>query len=132
MKWFVANIEKLTVENNSFRKVLYTAKHSQLVLMSLLPKEEIGTEHHTDHDQFFRVESGQWACIIDGTEYNLTANTAIIVPAGAEHNIINTSATEQLKLYTIYSPADHKDGIEYIKKQDAIDNDKPFDGVTSE
>lgn len=132
MKGFVANIEEVTLNNNSFRKVLYTTQHSQLVLMSLLPEEEIGMERHVDHDQFFRVESGNGKCIIDGNEYVLQDNTAIVVPAGAEHNIINTSTTEQLKLYTIYSPADHKDGIEYAKRQDAIDNDQPFDGVTTE
>lgn len=132
MKGFAANIEKNTLENNSFRKVLYTTKHSQLVLMSLLPQEEIGMEVHAENDQFFRFESGQGKCIIDGNEYEVGPSFAIVVPAGSQHNVINTSATEKLKFYTIYSPADHKDGIEHITKQDALANDLPFDGTTTE
>ena len=116
MKGFNANIEKATLENNNFRKVLYTAKHSQLVLMSLLPNEEIGMEVHKDNDQFFRFEQGQGKCVIDGNEYQVTDGSAIIVPAGAEHNVINTSETEELKLYTIYSPAHHRDGVVRMTK----------------
>ena len=111
MKGFNANIEKETLENKNFRKVLYTAKHSQLVLMSLKPNEEIGMETHPDNDQFFRFEKGQGKCIIDGNEYVLGDGSVMIVPAGAQHNIINTSSADDLKLYTIYSPAHHKDGI---------------------
>ena len=111
MKGFSINIEDATLENNNFRKVLYTSKHSQLVLMSLKPLEDIGMEVHEENDQFFRFESGQGKCIIDGNEYELADGVAVVVPAGAEHNIINTSETEELKLYTIYSPAHHKDGI---------------------
>src|ERR1035437_4132413 len=111
MKGFNANIEKDTIENTNFRKVLYTGKHSQLVLMSLKPMEEIGMEVHPDNDQFFRFEKGMGKCIIDGNEYEVKDGSAIIVPAGAEHNVINTSGTEDLKLYTIYSPAHHKDGV---------------------
>ncbi|MFZ5559236.1 MAG: cupin domain-containing protein, partial [Patescibacteria group bacterium] len=111
MKGYTTNIEKDTLENENFRKVLYTAKHSQLVLMSLRPKEEIGMEVHPDNDQFFRFEKGQGKCIIDGNEYELRDGVAIVVPAGAQHNVINISDTEELKLYTIYSPAHHKDGI---------------------
>jgi mannose-6-phosphate isomerase-like protein (cupin superfamily) len=99
MKGFNANIEKDTLENKNFRKVLYTAKHCQLVLMCLKPKEEIGAEVHKDNDQFFRVEQGQGKCVIDGNEYGIADGSAIIVPAGAEHNVINTSETEDLKLY---------------------------------
>ncbi len=101
MKGFSSDIEKSTLENEKFRKVLYTGKHSQLVLMCLNPKEEIGMEVHTENDQFFRFEKGQGKCIIDGNEYELKDGSAIVVPAGARHNIINTSATEKLKLYTM-------------------------------
>ncbi|MFH1392982.1 MAG: cupin domain-containing protein [Patescibacteria group bacterium] len=132
MKGFNANIEKETLENNNFRKVLYTGKHSQLVLMSLKPNEEIGMEVHTDNDQFFRFEKGQGKCVIDGNEYNVENGSAIIVPAGAQHNIINTSGEEDLKLYTIYSPAHHKDGIVRATKEEAEANGPEFDGVTTE
>ena len=132
MKGYATNIEKDTLENNNFRKVLYTGKHSQLVLMSLAPKEEIGTEVHETNDQFFRFEKGQGKCIIDGNEYKLGDGVAIVVPAGAQHNIINTSDTEELKLYTIYSPAHHKDGIVRATKEEAEGNEAEFDGVTTE
>lgn len=134
MKGFNANIEKETLENNNFRKVLYTGKHSQLVLMSLKPNEEIGMEVHKDNDQFFRFEKGQGKCIIDGNFYELGDGSVIIVPAGAEHNIINTSGLEDLKLYTIYSPAHHKDGIVRATKEEAEkkENDEEFDGITTE
>ncbi len=132
MKGFVKNIEKETLENKNFRKVLYTAKHSQLVLMSLQPGEEIGTEVHLDNDQFFRFEKGRGKCIIDGNEYELKDGTAIVVPAGAQHNIINVSNTEELKLYTIYSPAHHKDGIVCATKEEAVANEAEFDGKTTE
>lgn len=132
MKGFSINIEKKTIENNNFRKVLYTGKHSQLVLMSLKPKEEIGMEVHTDNDQFFRFEKGQGKCIIDGNEYELRDGVAIVVPSGAQHNIINTSDTEDLKLYTIYSPAHHKDGIVRATKAEAEADGPEFDGTTTE
>jgi mannose-6-phosphate isomerase-like protein (cupin superfamily) len=132
MKGFNANIEKDTLENDNFRKVLYSSKHSQLVLMSLKPSEDIGMEIHADNDQFFRFEKGQGKCIIDGNEYLLEDGSAIVVPAGAEHNIINTSETEDLKLYTIYSPAHHKDGIVRKTKEEAEANEEDFDGVTTE
>jgi mannose-6-phosphate isomerase-like protein (cupin superfamily) len=132
MKGFVANIEKATKENGNFRKVLYSAKHSQLVLMALKPGEDIGMEVHPDNDQFFRFEAGKGKCIIDGNEYELRDGVAVIVPAGAEHNIINTSETEELKLYTIYSPAHHKDGIVRRTKQEAVANEAEFDGLTTE
>jgi mannose-6-phosphate isomerase-like protein (cupin superfamily) len=132
MHGFNANIEKDTVENSNFRKVLYTGKHSQLVLMSLKPKEEIGMEVHPDNDQFFRIEKGQGTCIIDGNEYALRDGSAIVVPAGAEHNVINTSDTEDFKLYTIYAPAHHKDGIVRTTKADAVAHEAEFDGKTTE
>ena len=132
MHGFTINIEKDTLANNNFRKVLYTGKHSQLVLMSLKPKEEIGLETHTDNDQFFRFEGGQGKCIIDGNEYPLTDGVAVVVPAGAQHNIINTSETEDLKLYTIYSPAHHKDAVVRLTKQEAEADGPEFDGVTTE
>ncbi|MFA5155125.1 MAG: cupin domain-containing protein [Patescibacteria group bacterium] len=132
MKGFNTNIEKATLENNYFRKVLYSGKHSQLVLMSLKPNEEIGLEIHSENDQFFRFEQGQGKCLIDGNEYLVEDGSAIIVPAGAEHNIINISETEELKLYTIYSPAHHKDQIVRLTKEEAETNDEEFDGKTTE
>ncbi len=132
MKGFNANIEKETLENNNFRKVLYTAKHCQLVLMSLLPKEEIGMEVHTDNDQFFRFEKGQGEVIIDGNKYEVGDGSAIIVPSGSQHNVINTSDTEPLKLYTIYSPAHHQDGVVRLTKAEAEANGPEFDGKTTE
>lgn len=132
MKGFNANIEKDTLENNNFRKVLYTAKHSQLVLMSLRPKEEIGVEIHPDNDQFFRIEKGRGKCVIDGNEYELGDGAAVVVPAGVRHNVINISETDDLKLYTIYSPAHHKDGIVRLTKEEAEANEAPFDGITTE
>jgi len=132
MKGFNANIEKDTLENKNFRQVLYTGKHSQLVLMSLLPKEEIGMETHPDNDQFFRFEKGKGKCLIDGNEYALKDGSAIVVPAGAQHNIINVSATEELKLYTIYSPAHHQDRVVRTTKAEAEANKAEFDGKTTE
>ncbi|MEK7104923.1 MAG: cupin domain-containing protein [Patescibacteria group bacterium] len=132
MKGYNANIEKETLENTNFRKVLYTGKHSQLVLMSLKSNEEIGMEVHTDNDQFFRFEKGEGKCIIDGNSYNLSDGSVILVPAGAEHNVINTSSSEDLKLYTIYSPAHHQDGVVRVTKAEAEANGPEFDGVTTE
>ena len=132
MKGYAINIEQETLANTNFRKVLYTGKHSQLVLMSLLPNEEIGLESHPDNDQFFRFEKGQDKCFIDDNEYLVSDGFAIIVPAGAQHNVINMSNTEDLKLYTIYSPADHLDGIVRATKAEAEANDPEFDGVTTE
>jgi len=132
MRGFIINIEKETRENENFRKVLYTAKNSQLVLMSLRPKEEIGMEVHPDNDQFLRFEKGQGKCVIDGNEYEVKDGTAIVVPAGSQHNVINVSDSEELKLYTIYSPAHHKDGIVRATKQEAEANEAEFDGQTTE
>ena len=131
MKGFKTNIEKETLENKNFRKVLYTAKHSQLVLMSLKPHEEIGMEVHQGNDQFFRFEKGQGRCVIDGNFYDIGDGSVIIVPSGAQHNIINTSDSEDLKLYTIYSPAHHKDGIMRATKEEAEKDAPEFDGKTT-
>jgi mannose-6-phosphate isomerase-like protein (cupin superfamily) len=132
MKGFSQNIEKETLANNSFRKVLYTAKHSQLVLMSLKPLEEIGMEVHEDNDQFFRFEKGEGKVIIDDNVHTVGDGVAVVVPSGARHNVVNTSSTEELKLYTIYSPAHHKDGIERAMKAEAEADGPEFDGVTTE
>ncbi len=132
MKGFSDNIEKATLANKDYRRVLYTGKHSQLVLMSLQPGEEIGMEVHEDNDQFFRFEKGQGKCLIDGNEYALADGSAIVVPAGAQHNIINTSATDELKLYTIYSPAHHQNGVVRATKAEAEANSPEFDGQTTE
>ena len=132
MKGYADNIEKLTIANTDFRRVVYTGPHSQLVLMSLRPGEEIGSEVHPDNDQFFRIEKGEGKCLINGHEYALSDGTAIVVPAGAEHNVINTSPNEDLKLYTIYSPAHHKDAIVRATKEEALSNEAEFDGVTTE
>ena len=132
MKGFFKDIEKETKENLDFRKVLYTSKHSQLVLMNLKPNEEIGEEVHESNDQFFRFESGEGEVIIDGNIYNVKDGSAIVVPAGAKHNVINKSYEKDLKLYTIYSPAHHKDGIIRKTKKEAESNEEEFDGKTSE
>lgn len=132
MKGFSANIEQQTLNNSNFRQVLYTGKHSQLVLMSLKPKEDIGLEVHSENDQFFRFEAGTGRVLIDGNNYEVSDGSAIVVPAGAEHNVINTSDTDDLKLYTIYSPAHHKDGIIRPTKADAEANEEEFDGITTD
>ncbi|HPN67626.1 MAG TPA: cupin domain-containing protein [bacterium] len=132
MKGFNANIEQETLSNENFRKVLYTGKHSQLVLMSLKPGEEIGMEIHAENDQFFRFEKGNGKVLIDGNEYTVSDGSAIVVPAGAEHNVINVSESEDLKLYTIYSPAHHKDGVVRLTKAEAMADGPEFDGVTTE
>jgi len=118
MSGFVTNIEEKTLENENFRKVIYTAEHGQIVLMNLLPKEEIGEEvHHVD--QFFRVEKGEGKVIIDGEESWIKDGSAILVPAGSKHNVINTSGDKPMKLYTIYMPPQHKDGTVHKTKAEA-------------
>ncbi len=131
-KGYKENIEKLTIENNNFRKVLYTGTNIQLVLMSLKPNEEIGSEVHNENDQFFRVEKGTGKVQINETEYEITDGDAIVVPMGSQHNIINTSSEDDLKLYTIYAPSHHKDGIVRETKKEAEENGADFDGVTTE
>jgi len=132
MKGYKVCIERATLDNNSFRKVLYTSKHSQLVLMTLRPGEDIGMEVHPNNDQFFRFEEGQGECVIDGNVYAVEGGDAVVIPAGAEHNVINTSSKDALKMYTIYSPAHHKDGIVRMTKADAMAREAEFDGQTSE
>jgi mannose-6-phosphate isomerase-like protein (cupin superfamily) len=129
---FHQDIEQQTIDNTDFRRVLYTGQHSQLVLMSISPGQDIGAEVHTDNDQFLRIESGEGTCVINDTQYQLADGSAIVVPAGAKHNVINTSETESLKLYTIYSPPHHKDGIVRVTKAEAEANEEDFDGVTTE
>lgn len=124
MTGYILNIEEKTLQNENFREVLYTAQHSQLVLMSLLPNEEIGMEIHEIVDQFIRVEKGDAKAVLNGEEFVLSDGSAIVVPAGVEHNIINTSAENKLKLYTIYSPAHHKDKTVHKTKQDALVDEK--------
>ena len=131
-KGYKTNIEKDSLENENFRKVLYTSKYSQLVLMSLLPKEEIGMEVHEDHDQFFRFEKGEGMVYIDGNQYVVGDGDAAIVPAGSQHNVVNTSDTEKLKLYTIYSPAEHMDAVVRATKAEAEATPEHFDGKTTE
>jgi mannose-6-phosphate isomerase-like protein (cupin superfamily) len=131
MKGFSTNIEDAAKENENFRKVLYTGKFSQLVVMSLKPGEEIGAEVHETHDQFFRFEKGEGKVVIDGNEYAVEDDFAVIVPAGANHNVINTGG-EDLKLYTIYSPAEHREGVVHATKEEAAADDEHFDGVTTE
>lgn len=132
MKGFTDDIENLTLQNSNFRKVLYTAKHSQLVLMSLKPGEEIGEEVHKDGDQFFRIEKGEGRVVIDGISHEIKNRSAVVVPAGAKHNVINTSQTEDLKLYTIYSPPHHKDGTVHVTRAEALADSEHFDGTTTE
>lgn len=131
-KGYVTNIEKDSIENDNFRKVLYTSTHSQLVLMSLLPGEDIGAEIH-ELDQFLRVEKGEGKAVLNDIEYPIADGSAIVVPAGVKHNIINTSEVP-MKLYTVYSPAEHKDGVIRKTKADAeaMENAEHFDGVTTE
>jgi len=116
---FVTNIENDALDNNNFRKVIYTSKYGQVVVMSLLPNEEIGMEVHETTDQFFRIDSGEGKVIIDGEEAVISDGYAAVVPAGSQHNVINTSAVKPLKLYTIYMPPHHKDGIIHVTKADA-------------
>jgi mannose-6-phosphate isomerase-like protein (cupin superfamily) len=119
MKGYVGDIEEATLDNDYFRKVIYTGKYGQLVVMNLLPNQEIGMEVHKNTDQFFRVDSGEGKVFIDGDEYRISDGYAVIVPAGAEHNVINTS-DRPLKLYTIYMPPHHRDGTIHKTKEDAI------------
>ena len=132
MKGYVVKLEKETKKNSDFRRVLYTGKHSQLVLMSIEPGEEIGEEVHDGIDQFFRFEGGEGKVIIDGVEHRIKDGNGVIVPAGARHNVVNTSKRAKLRLYTIYSPAEHQDGVVRHTKKEAITNEEHFDGRTTE
>jgi mannose-6-phosphate isomerase-like protein (cupin superfamily) len=131
MKGFVEDIEELTKANGDFRRVIYTGKHLQLVLMALDAGEEIGEEVHEDHDQFFRVEKGKGEVWIDDVRTKIKADDAIVVPAGARHNVVN-SGDKPLKLYTIYGPPEHRDGVVHKTKAIAQAGEEHFDGATSE
>ncbi len=120
MSGYIGNIEEKTINNDYFREVIFTGKYCQLVVMCLKPGEEIGSEVHKNVDQFFRVEKGRGKVIIDGKENLVINGDAIIVPAGSEHNVINLSSSADLKLYTIYSPPQHKDGVIHKTKKDAM------------
>lgn len=124
MAGYLINIEKKSLENNFFREVLFTGPHSQLVVMSLAPGEEIGLETHTDIDQFIRVEAGKGKAILDGEEHDLEDGSAVVIPAGTEHNIVNSSRREPLKLYTVYSPPEHPDGTVHRNKAEALAYEK--------
>ena len=130
MKGYVQNIEAIATSNDDFRRVLYTARNCQLVVMALKPQEEIGAEVHK-LDQFFRVEQGRGEAVLDGVRTAIQAGSAVVVPAGARHNIINTG-TEPLKLYTIYAPPNHRDGVVHHTRADAEADTEHFDGKTSE
>jgi mannose-6-phosphate isomerase-like protein (cupin superfamily) len=130
MKGFVQDIESLAIKNSEFRKVLYTAKHCQLVVMALEPREEIGAEIHK-LDQFFRVEEGSGEAVLDGVRTAIRAGFAVVVPAGAKHNIINTGSVP-LKLYTLYAPPNHRDGVVHHTRADAEADNEHFDGKTTE
>ena len=131
MKGFVINIETAAKENSNFRKVLYTAKNSQLVVMSLKPQEEIGEETHT-LDQFIRIEQGEGKAILDDQEHKIEDGSAVVIPAGAKHNIVNLSQEKEMKLYTIYSPPNHRDGVIHKTKEEAEADEEHFDGKTTE
>lgn len=131
MKGFVADIEELAEENSDFRRVLYTGTNLQLVLMAIQPGEDIGEETHEDRDQFFRVEDGKGEVWIDGHRSTIKSDDAIVVPAGARHNIVNTGE-KPLRLYTLYAPPEHRDGTVHKTKADADAADEHFDGETSE
>jgi mannose-6-phosphate isomerase-like protein (cupin superfamily) len=130
MKGFVQDIERLAVKNTDFRQVLYTAKHCQLVVMALKSEEEIGAEVHK-LDQFFRVEEGTGEAVLDGVRTAIRAGFAVVVPAGTNHNIINTG-TVPLKLYTLYAPPNHRDGVVHRTRHDAEADSEHFDGKTTE
>lgn len=131
MKGFVADIEELTEENSDFRRVLYTGKNLQLVLMSIEPGGEIGEEVHEDRDQFFRIEKGKGEVLIDGNRSKIKSDDAVIVPAGARHNIMNTG-DKPLRLYTLYAPPEHRDGTVHATKAEAEASEQHFDGKATE
>lgn len=124
MKGYTGNIEKVTEENTNYRQVLYTGPNLQLVVMSLKPGEEIGEENHSGHDQFFRIESGLAKVVMDGEATELRDGEVAIVPAGTTHNVINLSEAEDLRLYTLYAPPEHEDGVIHVTKEDACEAEK--------
>jgi mannose-6-phosphate isomerase-like protein (cupin superfamily) len=124
MSGYSINLEEKTLAGNNFREVLYTTPRSQLVIMTLQPGEEIGTEHHTGHDQFIRVEAGQGVAILDGEKHALEDGVAVVIPAGTEHNVINTSESEPLRMYTLYTPPEHPEGTVHATKAEADEYEK--------
>lgn len=124
MSGYSINIEEKTLASDVFRDVLYTTPRSQLVIMTLGPGEEIGQERHEDHDQFLRIESGEGVAMLDGEEHALKDGVAVVIPAGVEHNVINTSTTMSLRLYTLYSPPEHPQGIIHVTKTEADEYEK--------
>jgi len=132
LKGFVVELEKVTESNKDFRRVLYTGKHSQLVLMTLKPGEEIGEEVHGHIDQFFRFESGEGVVSIDGVKHNVRDGSGVIVPAGASHNVVNASKKSELKFYTLYSPPEHQDKVVRHTKADALASPEEYDGKPTE
>jgi mannose-6-phosphate isomerase-like protein (cupin superfamily) len=132
MKGYTQNIEAATLEHTNFRTVLYTGNHLQLVLMTLQPGEEIGVEVHAEHDQFFRFEAGAGTVYIDGVAHEVGDGDAVIVPAGAEHNVVNTGDTDALKLYTLYAPPEHRHDVVHATKAEAEADDEHFDSQTTE
>lgn len=131
MKGYVGNIEEESLENGHFRKVLYTARNSQLVVMSIPPNQDIGEETH-DLDQFIRCESGKGRAVLDGAEHDISDGWAVLVPAGTRHNIVNTSPDKSLKLYTLYAPPEHRDDVVHETKAQAEADKEHFDGKTTE
>ncbi|MDQ5957634.1 MAG: hypothetical protein QG614_609 [Patescibacteria group bacterium] len=131
-KGYFTNIEENTIQNELFRKVLYTAENMQLVLMTLRPGEEIGLETHEDNDQFFRFEGGVGNVIINETKYTVHDGDAIIIPKGSKHNVINVGGSEDLKMYTIYATPHHKDGTLHSTKEESEQNEEEYDGITTE
>ncbi len=129
MKGYIGNIEEETKENSNFRKVLYTAKNSQLVVMSIAPGDEIGEEVH-DLDQFIRIEDGEGKVILNDEESEIKDDYAVVIPAGVKHNVLNTGE-EPLKLYTLYSPPEHRDGVVHKTREEAMDDEEHFDGETT-
>lgn len=130
MKGYIGDIEKETKDNNNFRKVLYTSKNSQLVVMCIQPGDEIGEEVH-DLDQFIRIEDGKAKAILNDVEYEIEDDYAVVIPAGVKHNVVNTG-DEPLKLYTVYSPPEHRDGVVHVTREQAMEDEEHFDGKTTE
>jgi len=129
MAGYSINIEEKTLAGNNFREVLYTTERSQLVIMTLQPGEEIGLEHHEGHDQFIRVEAGEGVAILDGEEHRLEDGVAVVIPAGTLHNVINTSQSEPMRLYTLYTPPEHPDGIVHATKAEADEYERLHHGA---
>ena len=131
MNGFVNDIDQMTAKNKNYRRVVYTGKHLQLVVMALKPGDEIGDEVHKGRDQFFRIEKGHGTVVIDGEKHPISKKTSIVVPAGARHNVINTGE-KTLKLYTLYGPPNHREGVVFQSKAEAEASTEKYDGRTTE